>query len=343
MSISEGSGKSKVEELKAGESSGGICRLPVPSSRFPVLLLGLLLVAASASAAGGRYEVQEIKPGVFAWVPEDIVDQWSDPQFNRAGTAGFIITSEGVVVVNTTNSPFHARELLYEIRQRTELPIRYVINTCAHGDRMLGNEVFQALQASIVSTAVAREEMRRYRQQLERRIAEDYRMEARMRGFHFTLPTEVFDAEMSLKLGDGEIRIINLGGGHSAGDAVVYLPEAKVLFLGHLFENGYFPRLASSDVRRWVEILRQVESWKVEVCVPGNGAPGGKRELADFRMFLEWLTTEVQTRIQQGQALRQMKRELLATDNFRRSARDLASRAVEALYKQLSAPGLPPE
>ncbi len=308
-------------------------RSPLSAIAFVVCLLS---VAHPRPAARGHYEVQEIATQVFVWVAEDILDQVGDPLFNRGGTAGFIITTEGVVMVNTTNSPFHARELLYEVRRRTDQPIRYVVNTDAAGDRMLGNEVFADLQATIISTIAAYNEMWHYQRELSRRIETDFRLEGRMRGVHVTVPTQTFDAEMALLLGGREIKILNLGGGHSMGDAAVYLADAKVLFLGHLFQNHYFPRVGSGNVRRWVEILREVEGWDVDTYVPGHGEPAGKKELAEFRQFLEWLTAEVEGRLREGQPLAQVRRELDPREKYPWRGRDLAPRAVEAVYKQLA-------
>ena len=84
-----------------------LCLVP-PLCGFPASLL--------------LYRVQEVKPKIFVWIPDDVIDQECDPLFARAATSGFIVTSEGVVVVDTSNSPMHARDLLYEIRQRTDLP-----------------------------------------------------------------------------------------------------------------------------------------------------------------------------------------------------------------------------
>lgn len=311
-----------------------VCRL-LPAA-FCCLLSAFCLPPSfyGLPPARGHYEVLEISPQVFVWVPEDILDQLSDPQFNRAGTAGFISTPEGVVVVNTTNSPFHAREVLYEIRRWTDLPVRYVINTGSAGDCMLGNEVFQDLRATIISTLEARDEIGLYRLDLAQRIREDFRLEARMRGIHVTVPGQTFDLEMSINLGGRQIRLQNLGGGQSPGDAVVYLPDAKVLFLGRLFYSGYFPSMTASNVRRWIEILRQVEGWDVVTYVPARGLPGGKKELAEFRGFLEWLVQEVEPRVRQGMSLIDIKREVNPLEKYDWRARDLAPRAVEAVYRQ---------
>ena len=76
-----------------------------------------------------------------------------------------------------------------------------------------------------------------------RRLDEDdnWRLQGRMRGIHPTLPNQTFDEEMSVRVGGQEIRMRRVTDGGSSGDAVVYLPAAKVLFLGRCFENGLFP------------------------------------------------------------------------------------------------------
>jgi glyoxylase-like metal-dependent hydrolase (beta-lactamase superfamily II) len=268
--------------------------------------------------------------------PEDVVDTDGDPQFSRRANAGFILTSQGAIAVNTMNTPFRARDLLYEIRRQTDQPVRYVIDTDAHPDIMLGNEVFVAEKSAIIATIPAAEEMRDYATDLVHRLeqVESWRLQSRMRGIHPTPPTQTFDTEMRLKLGGEETRIVRLSGGHSEGDAVVYLPRLKVVFLGHLFENGFFPRLGPSDVHRWIEVLKQVESWDADVFVPAHGPAGGKKELANFRQFLEWLWNEVATRSAEGKSVFDVKRELKLTETYRWSARDLAPRAIEEVYQQ---------
>ena len=267
---------------------------PLPPFAFRLLLTAfcLLLSALAFAAIPGRYEVKEIKPHVFIWVPDDVLYLVGDPQFGRAGTAGFIITSEGVVVVNTTNNPFNAREMLYEIRQRTTQPVKYVINTDARGDHMLGNEVFVDEQAAIISTGVAQAEMKDYQQDLAKRIRGDLRLEMRMRGIHPTLPTQTFAGQMNFRLGGDEFRLLDLGKGPTAGDAAVYLPGAKVLFLGELFENVNIPRHGLADVAVWLEILHQVESMDATTYIPGEGPPGDRTDLQDFREFLQWVAAE---------------------------------------------------
>ena len=297
----------------------------------------LLLTAYCLFAAGSRYGVVEVKPHVFVWVPEDIIEQDGDLRFSRAGNAGFILAADEVVVVNTTNTPFHAREVLYEIRRRTDQPVKYVINTSSEPDQMLGNEVFVDQQATIISTSETQAEIRSYQRDLLRAERGDLKLQARMRGIHPTVPNQTFDHETTMRAGDQELRLLTLPGAVSSGDAAVLLPKAKVLFLGDLYENGYFPQIGPRDVRGWIETLRQVEGWDVEIYVPGHGDPSGKKELVEFRQFLEWLMAEVRTRIQEGKTLEQVKSELLPFA-YHWHAPELGPRAVEAVYRQLAPP-----
>ncbi len=311
-----------------------------------VLSLGFLSTALGflASTRGlcvilGLYSVQEVKPKVFAWIPDDVIDQECDPLFTRPATAGIIVTTEGVVVVDTTNSPMHARDLLYEIRKRSDLPVRYVINTSSAGDHILGNEVFVDEQATLISTKAAQEEMFQYRQDLFARMhgEQGWKLQARMRGFHVTPSTQTFDEKMTLNMGDQEIRMTSLlHSGTSPEDAVVYLPSAKTLFLGELYDNQYFPRIGSRNVHEWIEVLRQVEGWDVDTYIPGHGAPGSKKDLVDFRKFLEWLVAQVEMRLKQGYSPEDVQKTLWLPKTYNWHASDLAVDTVADVCRQLA-------
>ncbi|MGH9355910.1 MAG: MBL fold metallo-hydrolase [Terriglobia bacterium] len=289
-------------------------------------------------AAQGDYKVQQIAPRTFVWVPEDIMDQNGDPQFSRAVNVGFVITNQGVVVIDSANNPFHAREILYEIRQRTDLPIRLVINMGAQGDQMLGNEVFAEQHAVIVSSSAARARMLLYQTSLAHRKPFDPGLAAHMRGIHFTLPTQTFGSQTAFHLGDDEVRVISLDCGRPGargGDSVVYLPQAKALFLGDLYVNGYVPQVGVRDITRWISALGQLEKWNAAIFIPGHGAPSSWKEVAAFQGFLEWLKAGVQGGIQRGESLPQVEHHLLSSSAFSLRALELAPHAIRQVYDQL--------
>jgi len=293
------------------------------------------LAPTSAVAAGRRYDVREVKPNVYVWIPEDIIDIDGDPQYSRAGNAGFLVTNDGVVIVNATNSPFHAREMLYEIRQRTSEPVRYVIDTGGAGDEVLGNEVFADLQAPILSTPAIQAEIEGREQSLFQRASGNTQFQRRLRGIHITPPNQTFQGEKQLSLGGHVIRLISFEPGLDA--VAVSFPSMKIAFLGDLFENGFIPQLESRDIHRWIEALKQAEAWDIDLYVPGHGEPAGKKEVEQFRQFLEWLGNEVQTRVAKGESLDQTKAELLPFKNYSSHAPELEPELVRDLYEQLAA------
>ena len=367
------------------------------------LLAILWLLPSAFCASRGVYQVVEIKPHVFVWIPEDVIDLEGNVDFARAGNAGFVLSPNAALVINTTNSPFHARDLAYEIQERGEVPVKYVINTGPEGDEALGNEVFADRQALILSTPLAQAVLERYKQDLPGFIASDWQLRGRMRGIHPTPARETFAGEMTIELTSGavntgtpaeglpnppvnslksgtgpgasgrapeppglgnsqtasvpalpadsiqasqEVRLISLRAGRASGDAAVYLPQSRVLFLGDLFENGFYPRLKSEfesrDARAWIEVLKGVEAWDVDYYVPGHGQPAGKKELAQFRHFLEWLVSETETRIKEGKSWEQIRDKMLpAIRAYRFRAPERATPVLEAVYEQL-APSKPP-
>lgn len=301
---------------------------------FFAMLSGPPLCAAGPD----NYHVQQIAAHTFVWVPDDIVDQSGDPYFSRAGNVGFVITSDGVVVLDASNNPFSARDVLYEIRQRTDLPVRLVIDLGAQGDQMLGNEVFAEQRALIVSSADTEAAMREYHRDLANRLTFDPELPVRMRGIHFTLPSQTFRGQKTFTLGGVAIHVaaVNCGPpGVPTGDAVAYLPQEKVLFLGDLYVNHFVPQIGSRDVGCWIRALGQLEKQNALTYVPGHGNPGPGSGVAAFRGFLEWLNASVKAGVDQGKSLSDVEQKLLSSSAFNLLALDLAPRTIAAVYHQV--------
>lgn len=297
------------------------------------------LACPRACAFGRNYEVRQVAPNTYVWIPDDVIDQSGDQYFSRAGNVGFVVTPEGVVVVDSANNPSHARDILYEIRQRTPLPVRLVIDLGPEGDQMLGNEVFAEQRATIISTQAAQRGMEAYARDLAHRMTFDSELPKRMRGIHFTLPGQTFHGRESLNVGGVVFRLVALDcglPGADSGDAVVYLPQQKVLFLGDLYVHGYVPQVGTRDMNRWIGVLGELEKWSVATYVPGHGAPGGRAGVAAFRGFLEWLNAGVKGGVLQGKSLENVEQQLLSSSAFNLLGLDLAPSAIAEVYRQIT-------
>jgi glyoxylase-like metal-dependent hydrolase (beta-lactamase superfamily II) len=209
-----------------------------------------------------------------------------------------------------------------------------VIDTGGAGDEVLGNEVFADLQAPILSTPAIQAEIEGREQSLFQRANGNTQIQRRLRGIHITLPNQTFQGEKQLSLGGHTIRVISFDPGLHA--LAVSLPSNKVAFLGDLFQNGFVPQLESRDIHKWIEALKDAETWDIDVYVPGHGEPAGRKEVEEFRQFLEWLTNEVQARMAEGKSLDQTKAELLPLKNYSGHAKELEPELLADLYQQLA-------
>ena len=223
---------------------------------------------------------------------------------NFISNAGFVITDDGVVVIDALGSPALGAELIASIRQLTRQPIRYVIVTHYHADHIYGLQAFQAAGATILAHPAGREylnsdtarlRMEASRQELFPWIDENTRL----------VPADRWlEAEDTvLRVGSYEFRIRHVGPAHTPEDLVVYVPKTGVLFAGDLVFRGRIPFVGQADSRQWIESLgRLLELWP-KLMVPGHG-PVSREPVADIELTRDYL---VYLRTTMAQAARDLE------------------------------------
>jgi glyoxylase-like metal-dependent hydrolase (beta-lactamase superfamily II) len=222
--------------------------------------------------------------------------------YMEMSNAGFVVTDDGILVVDALISPNHARRLLKEIRKVSDRPIRHLVNTHWHSDHTFGNGAFpdatEILSTEACKARLEKDGPARWAEAAESRPS-DYE------GAKLVIPEVTFTDETTLKLGDREIRVKHLGPGHTLGDAVIIDPEARVIYAGDLLFNGIHPYMADGHSKEWVDALQALEdlarpepeTWKV---VPGHGEPTSITLASDMREYILTLRTEVQKALDQG-------------------------------------------
>lgn len=267
------------------------------------LALGLVSVSQGAvisgPAPGSSHEVVAVAPGVYA-----VIRHWD------AGTADgnslFIVNDSDVVVVDTGGFASDARQMIAEIRKRTNRPVRYIVNTHHHGDHTTGNEAFLAAYpgAEIIGHMKTRDlaiadgpldfaafqkEIARVDQALAtgrtsdgEALTPEHRkhMELAKENFAFYIrdnqgvkrlpPNLLVGDELVLHRGERTIEVRFFGEGHTPGDVVVYLPKERVLAVGDLVVQPV-PFGGATNFRAWPETLRAIRKLDVAVVVPGHG------------------------------------------------------------------------
>lgn len=250
-----------------------------------VFFLVFLLTAASAQAV--TFVPERVAPDVYAFIGDTGPRTYENEGMNA--NAGFIVTPAGVVVVDSGSSWQVARAMHEAIRQITSQPVKYVVNTGGQDHRWLGNGYFRQQGAEIIASRKARSDME------ERGAAQLDELRKTIRekadGTWPVYPERLFDSDETLMLGGVEIHIHHYFGGHTPGDAVVWLPRWRVLFSGDL---AYTDRLLSiaavSNTRSWLASFDELERLNPEWIVPGHGKVSRldqvQRETRDYLVLL---------------------------------------------------------
>lgn len=223
---------------------------------------------------------------------------------NFISNAGFVVTDDGVVVVDALGSPQLAAELLAEIRRITPKPVRYVVATHYHADHIYGLQTFAAAGAKVIAHASAREYLNSDTAQ-KRLEASRIELAPWVNADTHLVPADRWlDAkETTLKLGSLDFVIAHTGPAHTPEDVVVVVPQLGVLFSGDLFFRGRIPFVGQADSRLWIESLNRLMQYQPKFVVPGHG-PVSTDPMADMTLTRDYLQYLRKT---MGEAARNME------------------------------------
>ncbi len=252
--------------------------------RWLAALCGVFFIGAAQALT---LTPQEVAPGVYAFIG-DMGPRTYENEGMNANT-GFIVTSAGVVVIDSGPTWLVAKEIHRAIKTVTQQPVKYVVNTGGQDHRWLGNGYFKSIGAEIHAARPIRADMEaRGVMQLEG-LRQALRKKAA--GTRPVYPNSLFEHSETLTLGGEEIRLLYFHGGHTPGDSVVWLPKKGVLFAGDLVYAdrilGVFP---FSSTRNWLASFEEMEKLGPRIIVPGHGKvcdlPKARRDTRDYLLLL---------------------------------------------------------
>ena len=243
---------------------------------FFALFLWAALVGRSevADAAGAAVPVlvpHKIAPGVYMVQGKPGVASRQNRGFNS--NAGFVVTNEGVVVIDALGSPVLGQALVNAIRKITAKPIRMVIITHYHADHLYGLQAFKRAGAEVWAHAAGREylegsdgaaRLAQRRQTLAPSVDERTRL----------VPADKWlDGNASFKLGDTRFDIIPLRPAHSPEDVIIIVGDSGVIFTGDLLFTGRIPFVGEADSKRWLQTFARLLELDPKILVAGHGPP----------------------------------------------------------------------
>jgi len=227
---------------------------------------------------------------------------------------GIVIGDDAVLVADTQATPVMAQDVIRRIRDVSDKPIKYVVLTHYHAVRVLGATGYRPQQiiASQDTYDLIVERGEQDRKSEIERFPRLFRAVESVPGL--TWPTLTFKGEMTLWLGKLEVKLLQLGRGHTKGDTVVWLPQQKILFSGDLVEYEATPYAGDAYFEDWPATLDAIAALQPEKLVPGRGAALTTPEqvqagLAGTRAFVSELYATVKEGARAGKDLRAVYRE----------------------------------
>ena len=270
---------------------------------FAAFIMTALLFSASVQAQT-PFELQKLDSGVYALVRHDPIS------FVNNANSLIVVGDSGVLVVDAQFTRLATNQTIGAIRQITTQPVRYVVNTHWHDDHVAGNQVYRDSFPNVqfISHANTRADLialgapnRRstwdaagpFTAQFERMLAqglggdstpvvpnERAAMEntiavgrqylAEKTGFRETLPDLTFTTSMWLDLGGRRVELRYFGNANTRGDAVVIVPDSRVIATGDLLVAPV-PFAFNSYVSGWITALDSISARKPTVLLPGHG------------------------------------------------------------------------
>ena len=244
---------------------------------------------------------------------------------------GFVVGKNGILVIDTTSSPYHATLVLKQIRSVTQKPIKYVFNTHHHSDHTFGNQVFAA---KVVACRKCREimstllEMEWSKESIQKWTDENPAWKEKLANLKITLPDVIFDKEYEIDLGNLKVSLRHLGG-HTKDSSVAYIPSSKVLFAGDLIFQGRYPYTEDAGIRRWLSALKTIRQMDFEILIPGHGFLCDKDEVEHLMGYFENLFKNCERFIQENLPLD----EIVKRKEFFKFARRNVNRHQENIKK----------
>ena len=239
-------------------------------------------------------QLQQVADNVYAIVGP--MGNRTPENLGNNATFGFVVTSEGVVLIDSGGTYQGAAEIHSLIKTVTDKPVKIVINTGGQDHRWLGNGYFKKLGTRLIANtkAVADQKARTQDQffMLGNMVGD-----AGLKNTDAVYAEETFDDALKFRLGKTEFELHHAGQAHTPGDSFVWLPQQRIVFSGDIV---YVQRMVGitpeSNSKNWVTAFEAMAALDPRIVVPGHGHVTTLKEATahsyDYLVFLRQAVSE---------------------------------------------------
>ncbi len=230
----------------------------------------------------------------------------------RGCNPGFVVTKEGVVMIDTPQMPRDALKWRDEIAKYG--PVRYLINSEPHVDHFTGNHFFggtvvahEGTRAAILGFSVDQIK-ERFKQTSPESLA-------LLEGFQLRPPVITFSQRLTFYLGDHTFHLIHMPG-HTPYQVAIHIPEERVVFTSDNIFCKVQAWLHQSLPDEWQASLQQLQQLDVDVLVPGHGNICDRRYIPEMSAFIQAWVDAVTAAIKKGMSLEEAQDRVSLLDRY---------------------------
>ena len=252
-----------------------------------------------------RKGLQEVGSGVYAYLQPD--GTWG------LSNAGLVVGGNRSLLIDTLFDLTLTGEMLEAMREAVPASesVDQLVITHPNGDHYNGCQLLP--EAEIIATGTCAREMA---EMPPRRLAEMMSNAGKMGPagkylehcfgkFHFdnimaVRPTRTFEKRLDIKVGEREVRLIDVGPAHTKSDLVVHIPDASVIFTGDILFIGGTPIMWAGPVANWINGCDLLLQSGAEVFVPGHGPITGRSGVEAIKGYMEYVRDEAAKRYEAG-------------------------------------------
>lgn len=255
----------------------------------------------------------------------------------RGCNPGFVITTEGVVMIDTPQMPADA------IRWRDEIakhgPVRYLINTEPHGDHFTGNYFFEGTVVAHEGTreAILAASVEQLKERLRQTSPESLPL---VKDYSYRPPTITLSQRLTIYVGNHTFQLIHLPG-HTPYQVAVFIPEERVVFTSDNVFGKVQAWLHQALPYEWLDSLKQIQQLEADILVPGHGVICDRSYLPEMSAFIQAWIDAVTAAINQGLSLEEAQEKISFIDRYpaetggEPAARQIQRMNVARLYEVL--------
>ena len=223
-----------------------------------------------------------------AWYVQGLSALGTPDNRNFISNAAFVVTQDGVVVIDALGSPALAMRLLEEIRKHTAKPVTHVLVTHYHADHIYGLQTFKDAGATVIAHAAGREYLNSDTAALRLQASRTELAPWIDASTRLVPADEWITGPVERTIGGVRFLLRPIGPAHTPEDLAIFLPDEKVLFAGDLVFRQRIPFVGQANSGQWIKSLDTLLGFDAAVVVPGHG-PVSHEARADMELTRNYL------------------------------------------------------